>query len=93
MNSVVEALKVTMINLKKKRLWLYTIVIDRDINSKLAPDTKNFLKDLLVPKLMSKVGPSECAVMYQNNEPIGILQPYEESYRFLAVNGGPTLWI
>ncbi|XP_023018554.2 uncharacterized protein [Leptinotarsa decemlineata] len=33
----------------------------------------------------------ECAVMYKNNEPIGILQPYEESYRFLPVNGEPTL--
>ncbi|CAH1163599.1 unnamed protein product [Phaedon cochleariae] len=33
----------------------------------------------------------QCAVMYKNNEPVGILQPYEESYRFLPVKGEPTL--
>lgn len=33
---------------------------------------------------------SQCAIMYKDNEPVGILQPFEESYRFLPIQGEPT---
>ncbi|CAH1159001.1 unnamed protein product [Phyllotreta striolata] len=32
----------------------------------------------------------QCAIMYKDNEPVGILQPFEESYKFLPVQGEST---
>ncbi|XP_057663917.1 protein PFC0760c-like [Diorhabda carinulata] len=32
----------------------------------------------------------QCAILYKNNAPVGILEPFQDSYKFLSVKGEPT---